>query len=406
MKKIVLFIYILSSVVIHVYGQTMHSILFTNMEEQGREKDRTEELRNMTKFCNDIASAIGYSHDLRVHSGREFTSTVMERDISTLNVKNDDVVILYYAGHGCNWDDDDWPHMALLDRQYWETTAFSKLRSECKNAKLTLCIASCCNMDSRGRTGSYEYGYGYSSIDPQKARRLFLGFNDRLSIIASSSIRGQYTYSWTNGSRLGSIFSISLRDEIYDALTGKKSTPLNWTSIFEETKKRTLEYTKNYKQPQEPQYKIYVNNTGSSVVSPQRSTATTTPKAEIEDLKIDHNVEVGGIKHMAIHVKFKTHFMTEYGGYVAAFFDSPKGVGVKDTNGKYRTTGGNVCTRADFGSHYLHSRFNDFKLLIPNDELHASKGTHTYYIKVFIFDNKTQKYITNSDYISFSVTMN
>ncbi len=403
MKRL-LFILLLTVGVAHLNGQTMHSILFTNMEEQGREADRTAELRNMTKFCNDIASAIGYTHDLRVHSGREFTSIMMEREISSLNVKNGDVVIFYYAGHGCNWDDDDWPHMAFLDRQYWETTAFSKLKAACSKAKLTLCIASCCNMDSRGRTGSYGYEGGV--IDPRKAKELFTGFKGKLSIIASSSIRGQYTYSWTGGSRLGSIFSISLRDEVYAAITGKKSTSLDWTSIFEATKAQTMFYTRDYKQPQQPQYKIYRSDENPGIVSKPQRNSTVVTKAEVETVDIEHNVEVGGIKYMAIHVKFKAHYMTEYGGSVVAFFESPKGTGVKDRNGKYRTTSGNVCTSTNFGTHYPHSRFNDFKLLIPNEELHATQGKHTYYVRVFIYDNKTQKYIANSNYISFDVTKN
>ena len=96
--------------------------------------------------------------------------------------------------------------------------------------------------------------------------------------------------------------------------------------------------------------------------------------------------------------------MTEYGGSAVAFFDSPKGTGVKDTNGKYCTTSGTVCTSENFGTHYPHSRFNNFKLLIPNEELHAAEGTHTYYVRVFIYDNKTKKYIANSNYLSFDVT--
>lgn len=395
------FVLLLSILVTYIYGQTMHSLLFTNMEEQGREADRKAELSNMINFCNAIAAAIDFKHDLRVHSGREFTSTIMEKDISTLNVKRGDIVILYYAGHGCNWDDDDWPHMALLDRQYWQTTAFSRLKSACSNAKLTLCIASCCNMDSRGRTGSYEYDYTY--IDKIKAKKLFTGFNGRMSILTSSSIRGQYSYSWTGGNRLGSIYSISLRDEICSAISGKTNMSLDWGKILEAAKAQTLYYTKDYKQPQQPQYKIYRNDDTPQITTPKISLKNA-PKAEIESVRIEHNVEIGDFKYMAIHLNFKAHYMTDYGGMVVAFFESPKGISVKDTNGKYRTKGGNVCTYSDFGTHYTHSRFTDFKLLIPNSELHATRGSHTYYVKVSVYDNKSRKYIANSDYISFEIT--
>lgn len=382
------------------YSQTMHSLLFTNIKEPGREADRTAELQNMTTFCNDIANALGYKHNLRRHSDSEFTSTVMEREIESLNVREGDIVILYYAGHGCNWDDDDWPHMALNDRQYWETTAYSKLKSKTYNAKLTLCIASCCNMDSRGRDNLYSYSDG--TIDKNKVRQLFTGFEGNLSIKASSSIRGQYTYSWSSGNRLGSIYSISFRDEIYAAITSQKNTPLRWESILEATKEQTLAHTNN---KQLPQYQI--ERTNKKVTTPQPTVSvvnSTSPGAEIKATGIEHNIDANGTICMAIKVDFNTHFMNEQGGKVVAFFESPKGVPVKDKNGKYATKSGNVCTSENFGSHYQHSKFSEFKLLIPNEELHALSGTHTYYVQVYIFDNKTKKYITHGDYFSFDVT--
>ena len=106
---------------------------------------------------------------------------------------------------------------------------------------------------------------------------------------------------------------------------------------------------------------------------------------------------------MAIHVKFETHYMTEYGGRLVAFFEMPKGTGVKDLNGKYRTTDGKVSVGLNFGSHYIHSSYSDKVLLIPNSEIHPVAGKHTYYIKVGVYDNQQKKYITFSDYVTFKM---
>lgn len=382
-----------------VSAQTMHSIIFANMEEQGREVDRTAEMRNMTEFCNMVASSLGYSHDLRRHSGREFTSVMLEREIASLNVNDDDIVLFYYAGHGCNWDDDDWPHMAFLDKQYWETTAYNKLKAVSKRAKLLLCIASCCNMDSEGRRRASN-NYAQSTIDRDKVRKLFTGFRGRRSIITSSSIRGQYSFSWSSGDTPGSEYTISLRKVIKDAVSGASNTELTWESILKATEKQTLAYSEG---KQLPQFKIEENAGTSTITRTTVSTKQIASSADIENVWIEHNMMLNGVKCMVIHVRFKTHYMNEQGGRLVAFFDSPKGVGLRDTNGRYRTVDGNVCVGSDFGSHYEHSLFEDLKLVMPNSEIHPKQGTKTYYIRAFVYDFKQGKYIANSDFISFNM---
>ena len=401
-KKALIITLLLLALSNDVFTQTMHSIIFIDTTEKGRESDRTVEMNKMTSFCNTIANALNFRHNIRTHSASEFTQAMMEKEISDLRVKDGDIVLLYYAGHGCNWDDDDWPHMALRDRQYWESTAYSKLKGACKNAKLTLCIASCCNLDSEGRRR--RESMSKAIIDPQKVRTLFLGFNGKKSIIMSSSVRGEVTYS----TKEGSVFSNQLRKTIMNAVCGEDNISLNWTSILENTKNRTIAATQNYKSIQHPQYKIENGSSSSSSGSNFSSSSTRTShnsSAKVLDTRIEHNVNIGGINSMVIHVDFETHFITEYGGRIIAFFDSPKGVGVKDLNGKYCTTANTVCAGTNFGTHYDHSLFKDIKITIPNDEIHASYGTHTYYVHAYIWCNKTKKYIANGPYISFDITV-
>ena len=379
-------------------GQTMHSILFTNMEEQGREKDRTAELKQMTEFCTSIADALDFSHDLRCHSGSEFTSTMLEKEIAALNVQEGDVVLFYYAGHGCNWDDDDWPHMALLDKQYWETTAFSKLKSVSEKAKLLLCISSCCNMDSEGRRREKQQ---YSALNKEKAKKLFLGFEGKKAIIASSSIRGQYTYSWSSGSRLGSIYTISLRKTVNEALDGTANTELTWDAIFEATKKQTLAYTNG---KQLPQYKIEINKPRNITVTPTSTPKVQAASASIEEIWIEHNKVHNDVKCMEIHAKLTTHYMDNEGGRLVALFDSPKGTALRDANNNYRTVDGQVSVGTDFGSHYEHAKYSDIVMIIPNSEIHAINGQKDYFIKLGVFDYHQEKYIRFSDYVKFTMS--
>ena len=394
-KNIVFFLFLICVCSTHLYGQTMHSILFTNMEEQGRELDRTAEMKQMTEFCNSIAESLGYEHNLRSHSGDEFTSNMLEKEIASLNVQENDVVIFYYAGHGCNWDDDNWPHMAFLDKQYWETTTFAKLKAVSKKAKLLLCIASCCNMDSEGRR---KERMQYAPIDKERARKLFLGFSGKKAIIASSSVRGQYTYSWSSGPMLGSIYAISFRKTINEALSGISNVGLTWNDIFEATKRQTLAYTNNR---QLPQYVIENNLMENIAITPLPSKRTKNAQAEIDSIWLKHNIRHNGVECLEIHVKLSTHFMDQSGGRIVALFESPKGYILKDKNNNYCTVDGQVSVGADFGSHYEHLTYPDITLIIPNEEIHSVKNNITYYIKLGVYDYNQNKYINFSDYVSF-----
>lgn len=374
-------------------SQTMHSILFTNMEEQGRKADRTEEMRQMKEFCIAIAESLDYEHDLRCHSGSEFTSTIMENEISSLSVNENDIVLLYYAGHGCNWDDDDWPHMALLDKQYWQSTAYTKLKAVSKKAKLVLCIASCCNMDSEGRNREKQ---NYTQFDKDRTKQLFLGFEGQKSIIASSSIRGQYSYSWSSGNKLGSIYTISLRKTITEALNGTSATDLEWDAIFDGTKKQTLAYTNN---KQLPQYKMEDNLHRAVTVTPIQPNKAIEPKANVEKIWLVHNQTHNNVNCLEIHAEINTHYMDYEGGRLVALFDSPQGTMLFDKNNNYCTVDGQVSVGADFGSHQEHATFTDINLIIPYDELHLKNGVKDYYIRIGVYDYRIGEYIHFSDYL-------
>lgn len=397
MKKIYVFIILFLAVTNFATAQTMHSILFTNMEEQGRVADRTEEMRQMTEFCNAIAESLGYEHNLRCHSGSEFTSTIMENEISSLDVKDNDVVLFYYAGHGCNWDDDDWPHMALLDKQYWQSTAYTKLKATCKKAKLLLCIASCCNMDTEGRNREKQ---NYAQLDKAKTKQLFIGFEGQKSIIASSSVRGQYSYSWSSGDKLGSIYTISLRKTITEALDGTSTAELTWNGIFEATKKQTLAYTNN---KQLPQYKIEENLHRAIAVTPIRVQSPLKPSATVEKIWIVQNQLHNDVKCLDIHAKIQTHYMNNEGGRLVALFDSPKGTMLLDVNNNYCTEDGQVSVGSDFGSHKEQAIYSDVTLIIPYDELHLKRGVNDYYIRLGVYDYSLGEYVHFSDYLKVAL---
>lgn len=401
--KIVISLIITIVLTMSASAQTFHAMIFSNMKESSqRAADRTEEMNNMRSFCQNLATTLGYRQDIRCHSDNEFTSTQFLQDIESMSIGSEDVVMLFYNGHGCNWDDDDWPHMCFKDKQYWQTTAYEKLQEKCGSAKLLLCIACCCNMDSRGRSG-YDQKYDYS-FDPNKAWALFAGFSGKRKVITSSSIRGQYSYSWTSGRRMGSIYGISLREAINEILRPSSTIEPTWDNVLTLAQRKTLSYTN---QKQRPQYKIQDSTTKLSaraqkILNEMRgiSSSCGPVKARVISTTLTKNVTVGDIPSLVIGVDFNIDNLSGDGGRIVAFLESPKGVGVKDTNGRYCTSDGKVSVGKDFGTRQTSASFKDFQLVIPMEELHITDSSKEYYIRVGIYDYKSNKYLVFGNYVT------
>lgn len=244
MKKLLIIALLFISITV-AKAQTFHTIIMVNKEEPNRQVDRTADFNNMSTFFTKIAQSLGYKNNMLRYSGQSFRATNALQAIESLNVGLNDIVVFYYSGHGANWDDDEWPHMAFLDRQYGETTIYNKLREKFGNAKLILCISDCCNMDSEGARREKRT---YSGFDPVLTKKLFTDFEGHRSYEISASIRGQYSYS---NRQYGALFGIALREAVSSALTGK--TQPNWVYVLEKAKSLTLELTN---QEQMPQFKM------------------------------------------------------------------------------------------------------------------------------------------------------
>jgi|GEM_PF-1553503 hypothetical protein len=397
--KIVLSFIMAFAISLTATAQTFHAMIFSDMKESAqRAADRTMEMNNMRSFCQNIATALGYRQDIRCHSDNEFTSTQFIRDVESMAVGPDDIVVFFYNGHGCNWDDDDWPHMCFRDKQYWQTTAYEILQERCGNAKLLLSIACCCNMDSRGRAG-YDWGHEYG-FDNNKVRALFTGFYGKQKIVTSSSIRGQYSYSWASGNRLGSIYGISLREAISEILNPASSLEPTWENALSLAQRKTLYYTD---QKQKPQYAIHVNRQQPTTSSQKHKVSPPSGKpiyVKIFSTTLQKDVNIGGIPCLVVNVDFNIENISADGGRVVAFLESPKGVGVKDTNGRFCTTGGKVCFSKEFGTRQPYSTFRNFQLAIPMEELHITNPSKDHFIRVAVYDYASKKYVKLGQYVT------
>ena len=141
--------------------------------------------------------------------------------------------------------------------------------------------------------------------------------------------------------------------------------------------------------------------------TPVRTTDTpnAAPKSDILNVWVDHNQYQDSVKGMLIHVKFNVHNFKDGSGRVVAYFHKKNGDPLKDTNGRYKTTAGDVSTSGKFQPRDVNSVYNDFTFFFPYNELHRARGKHDlkFHIKIFKFDSGTWDALSDaSDWVHFT----
>lgn len=137
------------------------------------------------------------------------------------------------------------------------------------------------------------------------------------------------------------------------------------------------------------------NATDRAPVRTTTDTPKAVPKAYIQKVWVDHNQYQDSVKGMLIHVKFNIHNFKDNKGRVVAYFYTKNGDPLKDTNGSYKTTSGNISASRNFQPDYLKAIYNDYRFFMPYKELHMARGKHNLKFCIRIF--KTNPWASLSD---------
>jgi len=126
-----------------------------------------------------------------------------------------------------------------------------------------------------------------------------------------------------------------------------------------------------------------------------------TTSATIKKIWAEYDIYKSGDKGMNIHVNFSVSGMLKQQGDCVVWFYNSDETQLKDKNGSYSTTKGNVCTSEYYKPSYESSNYSDFDIFMPYDELHLGSGSYSLKFKVGIFDNNN-KQIATSEYYDFT----
>lgn len=120
---------------------------------------------------------------------------------------------------------------------------------------------------------------------------------------------------------------------------------------------------------------MLIPNFKITVGKPQQQ-KTTTKSANIQSIRVDHNVYQGNVKGMRIHVKAVVVGCTDVKCDAVVFFNYKGGTRLKDYNGKYVATDGTVSVQQGLNAMYETSQFDDIPIFMPYDELHMGQGSY------------------------------
>jgi hypothetical protein len=102
------------------------------------------------------------------------------------------------------------------------------------------------------------------------------------------------------------------------------------------------------------------------------------PRATCDTLWVDYDVEQEGMRGMTIHLRFSTYNMKDMDAYVAIYFEYNDEIAgyLKDKNGKYNSTEGDVALYRSIKPAYDPADYNDLQLFMPYTELDLEPGVY------------------------------
>ncbi|MBI4674772.1 MAG: hypothetical protein HY741_24265 [Chloroflexi bacterium] len=113
------------------------------------------------------------------------------------------------------------------------------------------------------------------------------------------------------------------------------------------------------------------------ILSTDTPAATRLPvTAAIQNISVDYDQTRFEKKGMVIHVKFSITGMKDVECRATAYFSMRTGETLKDQNGEYTATDGQVSSGATFTPGYEVTQYDNLELFIPYDELELGPGAY------------------------------
>jgi len=215
----------------HVESAELHAILLIDSEAENIE---TAMVKNHLLWQKQLLKISGHT-DMLVHEhafiGKDLMSSKVFSSLRELQIDPDDVVLLYFCGHGYRTHKklNPWPYMCFSHENIAVDLMTLTDYLKQKNPRLLIAFAECCN--------NYIESQNFDLIQEAvgKNRRLVMQANYRKlfcetegAIVVSSSHPGEFSWAWVDR---GSCFTLAFFECLEKEVRNREGT--DWDIIFE-----------------------------------------------------------------------------------------------------------------------------------------------------------------------------
>lgn len=246
-KFLLVFIFLL---IFKIEASTFHAILIGDTNDHELKKVVAKDILHMETHINRVFDRLDVDYlEQTIYTGNHVNKNILV-DLKNLNVEPDDIIFLYYTGHGFYSDKQNagtWPYLYLSnDRVGINEYKILEILME-HHPRLIICFADCCN-NILNKKRMPEI-LAHTGIDLKKVQtnihKLFL--EDRGVIMISSAAPGFYA---EGTDEKGSFFTNCYLHVFEKAVVSQEN--INWNEILSEVQKTLWKR-------QHPQYELLLN---------------------------------------------------------------------------------------------------------------------------------------------------
>ncbi|MDF3818549.1 caspase family protein [Leptospira sp. 96542] len=239
-----------------VQSQTLHAVILSDSLDQSIGKSVKKDMANFKDLVNQIASKTGMDLQLTVLDGKDFTYKKANNAFGKINPGSEDLVFIYFSAHGFRMKETKgkWPLIHFPDDNFVDQNELYKTQVA-KKPRLLIIMSDVCNVYAdEGEPIPGVIPRSMSANEETNYATLFR--YSRGSILASSSIPGQYSQAMDKGGA----YSLQFLSNLKSALKSS-NTPV-WANIMKAANKPLFANTDHR---QDPQYQLLSFTEGSKV---------------------------------------------------------------------------------------------------------------------------------------------